>query len=529
MSEERRRALKRLLACISLANLLALESWLFLFSPAQETPLPGTQFAGAIGALLVMTMALWTVSRIPELISVSAEWRLGMRMLGLTFVWLLIIWAAVRPSVTQELQHLLGILSRAIVAALVATLICAGLALLWRVAGRAVNVMSTISLVLSPYAAINVAHATWEVTQRGLSPNHVITTVDVPILEVGEHRTRTVVLLFDEFDYELAFDPAVRRDPLPILDSLRPLALFATQAYPPMHSTSMSIPAMLTGKLVRKSVNSSAHPGENELRFEDGSRGLLSTQETLFTDMRAKGLTSLRLNDALLPAVRLVGPGDADIVVPPAPEKHLTVAEHAATRLVAVAALIPLVTKSGLDIRLSRLFGLPTPSDHVSQVASQIVDLVGDARSDLLFLHILLPHLPVVFDPKGRGFGAVGTAANYRDNISGVDYVMGRVIARLRERGRLADTHLVVVSDHFYRFKRADYGIGDHRIPFIAIFAGDKSPVGDFNKPFNTVLFRSMLSEITKGEIRDSVALSRWIEKNATYGESPLTQYRKGW
>lgn len=527
MNESRSRTLKQLLACVSLANLLTLHIWISLFRPAQESPLPGTPFAGAIVAVMVLTVALWALSRIPEFAAVSEKWRLGMRMFGLTFVWLLIIWAAVKPSITQELQHLMGVLSRPIAAALAALLIGVGLALLWRFAARAVSVMTTIALLLSPYAAFNTLRSAWEVAQRGISANHVI-TVDVPTLGIGERRTRTVVLLFDEFDYELAFDPAVRREPLPVLDGLRSRALFATHAYPPMHSTALSIPAMLTGRLVRESVGSNAHPGDHELHFEDGGSGLWSAQVSLFTDMRARGLTSLRLSDALFPAVRLAGPADADIVVPPAPERLLTVTDHAATHLVTVATLAPFVKANALDIRLSRLFGLPPPSDHVLQVATQIVDLAGDARSDLLFLHILLPHLPVVFDTNRGDFGAV-TSADYRDNLLGVDHVLGRIIARLRERERLADTHLVVVSDHFFRFKRADYGFGDHRIPFIVAFAGDAAPVGDFNKPFNTVLFRTMLGEIARGEIRDSVALSRWIENNATYGESPLTQYRKGW
>jgi hypothetical protein len=275
-------------------------------------------------------------------------------------------------------------------------------------------------------------------------------------------------------------------------------------------------------------VGSNAHPGDLEIQYRGGEKALWSTQSTIFTDLRALGRTGLRMNDALLPQRALSGPAEADIVVPPAPGVLRTIGDYAASNISTVATLLPFATSNALDARLNQFFGIPPYSQHVRDVSDQIVDLAGDARTDVLFLHILLPHLPVVVNSHNGQFAEV-VSSDYRDNLVGVDQVVARVLARLRERNRLDDTNLLILSDHFFRFKKARYGMGDHRIPFVARFAQDPEAVGDFTHPFNTVLLRAMLKGIVAGEIQDSHGLARWLEAQATFGESPLTEYRKGW
>lgn len=527
MSRDLADNLRRVLACLSLANLLALQMWVGLFRPAQLPPMPGASFAGGVAAVLVFAVALWAVSQLPGIAIRSDKWRQTIRLGGLTLIWFLIIWGAMKPFIFHELQQMVAVLPKKVLIAFGMVLLIVGMIPLVRYATRFINVMTTLAIVLSPFAVFNIARATFETSQRGLSPIDT-PIVQIPTLNSGEHRLRTVVVIFDEFDYQLAFDPTVRRNALPLLDDLRSRGFFATQAYSPMHSTAQSVPAMLTGRLVRKSSLSDKHPGDHEILFDDGLSGLWSDQNTLFTDLRAKGMTSLRLNQALLSPIKLDGPADADIVIPPRLPHLVSVSDYAASNLVAFVTRIPLISGTALEVRLNHLLGLPQYSVGVSQVASQIVDLVGDAQSDVLFLHILLPHLPVVFIPD-KGYFGDATSTDYRDNLLGADHVMSQILHRLRERGRLADTNLIITSDHFFRLKRTHFGLGDHRIPFIAIFAGDESPYGDFHKPFNTILFRRVIGEIVTGRIQTSSALARWFDEHATFGESPLTEYRKGW
>ena len=516
--------LRRAVASLSLANLLGLQVWLVLFRPGQEAPLPGVEFAAAILAVLLLAAGLWSIDALLRLTPEPA--RGTVRVAGLAFAWVLIAWAALKPSLQQWLQFALGTWRTWLLAVLVVAALLL-LAALWRHQRRAMSWMSLAALALSPYVLVTFAHAGWEAHARGVAAVSDVRDA-TPRLAPGQHRLRTVVLLFDEFDYELAFGPTAGRQLLPALDTLRGQALFARNAYPPMHSTMMSVPAMLTGRLVRDGRFSDEHPGDLQLRFDPDDRELLSTQPTLFSDLRARGLTSLRMNDALLPHARLPGVADADVVVPPAPDQLRSLPDHVAGHLIAMSTLLPFAKGHAIEARLERALGVPPASVHVAQVADQMVDLAGDGAADLLFLHILLPHLPVVFDPTADTFAST-TSPDYRDNLKGVDQVVGRILARLKSTGRLDETQLIVVSDHFFRTKRAMYGLGDHRIPFIARFARDERPVGDFDRPFNTVLLRAMLVDVADGDIRDSAGLARWIDAHATFGESPLTEYRKGW
>jgi hypothetical protein len=229
----------------------------------------------------------------------------------------------------------------------------------------------------------------------------------------------------------------------------------------------------------------------------------------------------------LLPHERLAGPADADIVVPPARVSR-SLWEHVAEHMGSLSNTLPFAKGRGLGLSVASLLGAPHPSEDVVRVSDQMVALAVDGDADVLFLHILLPHLPVVFDPKAQVYSS-NVSTDYRDNLPAVDQLVGRVLQGLKARGRDDVTHLVIISDHFFRSKKSTYGLGDHRVPFIARFARDTAPVGHFHKPFNMVLLSDMLIDLALDRVRDSAGLAQWIDERARFGESPLLQYRTGW
>jgi len=66
-------------------------------------------------------------------------------------------------------------------------------------------------------------------------------------------------------------------------------------------------------------------------------------------------------------------------------------------------------------------------------------------------------------------------------------------------------------------------------VPLLVKFAGEAQGTGTFGQPFNMVLFKDMMEGIVEGRLRSSTDLGRWIGAHATFGESPLTEFRKGW
>jgi hypothetical protein len=512
------------LASLSLANLLAIEIWLVIFRQGQETPLPGKEFAAAVAVVMLLAglvvILAWLLDRVP-----APDARQILKTACLASMWMLIAWAALKPSLQQWLQYAMGA-ARTLVIGGTAALFALLVGMLCLHARTSFIWMKKAALVMVPFVLLTFGQSAWQVSRRGLADPGVPSDA-VPLLAEGQHRARTVVLLFDEFDYELAFEPGVRRGSLPVMDGLASSALFATHAYPPMHSTAMSVPAMLTGRLVRDGKARDDQPGDLLVRFETGDFEPFSEQRTVFTRLREGGLTSLRMSDALLPHKRLAGLADADTVVPPARVPRSLWA-HVAGQIGLLSGALPLLKGRGLDLQLATLLGAPHPSEDVSRVSGQMVMLATEGDADVLFLHILLPHLPVVFDPAAHAYSS-SPSSDYRDNLPAVDQLVGRVLQGLRARGRIEDTHLLITSDHFFRFKKSIYGLGDHRVPFIVRFAGDAAPAERFDKPFNTVLLSDMLMDMAQRRVPDSASLAAWIDAHARFGESPLLRYRAGW
>lgn len=510
----------RLLAALSLTNLLAIQVWLVLLRPGQEHPLPAEEFIAAPAAILLLGGMLWLLGECGRRML-----PLPARVLGLGGLWLLILWAALKPSLQQWLTHALGVhAALTYVVALLVPMVVLTLMLRWSVA--ALRGLMGAALVMAPFLLVTFLQSGWQAAHRAPSVP-LLSATEVPRLPPDVARRRTVVLLFDEFDFELAFAPGVRRDALPVLDRLRHESLFATNAFPPMHSTIMALPAMLTGRLVAEG-RTSPEPGDVLVRFDQAANfERFSAQTTVFSRLRKAGLSSLRLSDALLPPVRMVGPADADQVVAPYRIPR-SMWQRVSGHLVALCASLPMAKGRGWDMALSNALGVPSPSIDIEGVARQMVDLAGDAEADVIFMHLLLPHLPVVNDTSRRSFGAV-SSVDYRDNLPAVDRVVGEVVERLKEKGRLDSTQLLVVSDHFFRFKRAAFGVGDHRVPFVARFGDDARPIGDMAQPFNTVLLADMLMEVAAGRITSSAELEAWILQRARFGESPLLKDRMGW
>jgi hypothetical protein len=519
MSDRGRGRGNRLLVSLSLANLLAIQVWLVLLRPGQES-LVARDFIAASFAVLLLGALLWLLAECGR--RVVPAWARSVALGGL---WLLILWAALKPALQQSLTYALGVNAALTYgAALLTPLIVLACVARWPVA--ALRLLKRAALVMAPFVLVTFAQSGWHATHTA-PPPAVLTTSDVPLLPSDAARRRTVVLLFDEFDYELAFAPGVRRDALPTLDRLRHESLFGTHAYPPMHSTIMALPAMLTGRLVAEG-QPGPESGDFLVRFDQTTKfERFSAQTTVFSRLRQAGLSSLRLSDALLPQARMEGPADADWVVAPFRTDRSTW-QRVAGHLVTICASLPMAKGRGWDAVLSNALGVPSPSLDIEGVAGQIVDLAGNADVDVVFAHLLLPHLPVVYDTSKRAFGTV-VSTDYRDNLPAVDLVVAKVVERLKEQGRLEYTQLLLVSDHFFRFKRAAFGYGDHRVPFLLRFGNDARPVGDMDHPFNTILLAEMLLDVAQARINNSAELESWIRQRAEFGKSPLLKDRVGW
>jgi len=102
-------------------------------------------------------------------------------------------------------------------------------------------------LVLFPFLVIGMYQAFWmliPVAEKPLAP---------PLAAKSTSGKRVLWLLFDEMDQRLAFTDRPATLQLPELDRLRAQAVYATNAYPPSDATIVSMPALITGKMLSNS------------------------------------------------------------------------------------------------------------------------------------------------------------------------------------------------------------------------------------------------------------------------------------
>lgn len=519
--------LRRGLLALSLANLLALPLWVELFRPGQTFLIDGAESLGTVAAVLLVAGALFLLSLTGRLLPGSI--RAPVCAAVLLAMAGLVAWGAVKPVLLRWIPLLLGHWKLGVTAGLVA-LAAIAVVLVLRCPDALTRGIGVLLLALSPYAVFTIGQAIWNVWRLGPEAEALAyPTIDVPRLSGSSERVRTVVLLFDEFDYELAFggsEPPI----LPVFRELtnQPGTLFATHAYPPMHSTVMSVPAMLTGRLVSDGAFASAPDGDLTLRFASGERSRFGAEQTLFSDLRSASLRSLRMDEAVLPPMRLAGPADADVVVPAAGRAPQPVDVHLRTRLADWIGTLPLAHSHLWDLKALAWMGLPHPSVRKRAIVAQMADLAANADVDVQLLHILLPHKPVVFDTREKMLGA-GAGGDYRANLLATDMALGQILSAIKRSGRWERTHVVITTDHFYRNKQAEFGTGDHRIPFIVRLAGDQSPPLRYDGPFNTVQFRGLMHALVTGKVATTGRLSEVIRSGTAFGESPLTEYRRGW
>ncbi len=122
---------------------------------------------------------------------------------------------------------------------------------LLRYSRRLVGTTCKILVFLFPAIPFLVAEASWIVMHRpGIESRQSRPVDPAP----GHHSgPRVVWLLFDEMDYRLAFETATNAR-LPEFNRLARESLFAESAYPPGGRTIVSVPALLSGRLVISSI-----------------------------------------------------------------------------------------------------------------------------------------------------------------------------------------------------------------------------------------------------------------------------------
>jgi len=424
--------------------------------------------------------------------------------------------------------------------ALFALLALVTLAVFSRMRDRIAHGLAVLLLVASPFVVVTFAQGGWLLYQVNAKMNFA----DLPVKggSIEAHpRPRVVWIIFDELDQKQAFiarDPSVQ---MPEFDRLRAESFYAENAYPPARATELSLPALLTGKLVSKATPL----GSDELILEfgeDKTSKRFSRERNIFSAARAQGINAA-LTGWFHPYCRISGVA-ANLAHCHWQDGGILLGEIRRDAPMATSMLDELVDIPTVTWELRRLPGFPVAGEReraeesrdYQELAPLGIRDAADSTLGLVVLHLPVPHPHGIYDRRTGEF-STAESHGYLDNLALADRTLGEVRAAMEKSGAWNDSIVIVSADHWWRSDfwsthfgwaeddRRALGPVDHRIPFLVRFGQARGK--SYAPQFNTVLTHDLVLAILGGEVRDAEGVSAWLDAHKSIGDSPYSVYRK--
>lgn len=364
----------------------------------------------------------------------------------------------------------------------------------------ATRIATAIVLILSPLVLVTFG----KIGLFILHPGSVAVPSPAPLLAVPSSHShpRLLWIVFDELDQRLAFPERPRGLTLPAFDRLCRESLVATNAYPPAAFTRLSLPALITGRLVSASTPISDR--DMMLTFADTKKsGQWSSEPNVFSRARNLGLNTA-LTGWYHPYTRILGPVLNDSCWYPIPLYEQARAETfwggVCNQIWAMASP---VHQRRLYIRLYQ------------QSLADSIRFATNSYFGLVFLHLPVPHLPGIYRPERDRFTITGfsTIGGYFDNLVLADRTLAQLRRAMEQAGTWNSTWVVTSSDHWWRGAKEYDGRTDYRVPFIL-----KAPGGSggatYASGFNTVVSRDLILAILRGEVSSLEDAAGWLDAN---------------
>lgn len=524
---------RRFLIALSLSNLMFLRLWRELLNGKlayYSKQAPNGLMGGLLLNVVLLAVIFWLVVEVAE--------RSRSALLKSLVRWVFFIVALLTAQYAKSAVLFETKLATAGLV-LFAVLTLAILIVFGRFRDRIAHGLAVLLLIASPFVAVTFAQGLWLLYQV----NHKMEFADRPpaATRSGYNGPRVVWMVFDEMDQRQTFlhrDPSVQ---MPQFDRLRAESLFASNAYPPARATELSLPALLTGRLVKKATPLGAN--DLVLNFgEDKQQVRWSKQPTIF-----HAAHDLGMNAAMVgwwhPYCRI--PGLADTLV----RCHWQDGGLLLGEVRRDQGLWPSMRDELLDIptvtwELRQIPGMP--SAGVRERAKELADYealaphmvqdAADAAVSFVVLHIGIPHPHGIYDRRTGQF-STDESHGYLDNLALADRTLGEVRAAMEKAGVWDNSVVIASADHWWRsdFWSTHFGWAeddrrnialDHRIPFLLKLPGSPQP-RTYEPEFNTVLTHDLVLALLRGEVKDSAGAAAWLDAHKTIGDSPYSHYRK--
>jgi len=418
------------------------------------------------------------------------------------------------------------------------TLTTVFLVFIWR--ARILKFAPRVILALLPFVLLTFAQGVWRlasvapvVAHAGSKPASV---APVPRTHAS---SRVLWIIFDELDQNLAFAGRPSTVKLPELDRLRSESVYATHAYPPAPLTYMSMPALISGRLVSRVTPISA----DELMIDfDGQRNSVpwSQQPSVFSVARQSGFTT-GLAGWSHPYCEVIGASLTKCdEVKEKSGAQITIGASMFLQAAGLISTVPLVPQASLPLiqRIGFLNRIVTKTERqkytvrYQHVLQSALTAATDRDLDLILVHSPMPHPPGIYDRAKQEF-TLDSRSSYLDNLALVDRTVGELRRAMESAGTWQNTTVLISADHWWRtemWARGPFWTKedalhapaqmDHRIPFLLKLAGQNQAV-TYDQPFNTVVTHDLLLALLHGEVSTAANATDWLDRHRSIGDGP--------
>ncbi|MDR3580280.1 MAG: sulfatase-like hydrolase/transferase [Oryzomonas sp.] len=502
--------LRDFLACLSLANLIMLKVWLqlFPFNSGKSFWLahsPANSYLAAMINTVLIGLGLWCA------VVIANRWR-GSAMVLWPFIYgvtLCLALNGIRVNYGWGRYYLYRKLGEGgpLLAGITVILLMTAIALLMI---RHRHLISQhyfrVPLVLAPFVLVTFGQSA--LALRQLEPPSAFvphTRHDMRRAE-NTHAMPVVWIIFDELDYRIAFGQRPKGLVLPELDRLQQTSLNVTRAYSPFDSTAVSIPALLTGKTLKRTKPLGA--GDMTLSGTDGTTSSLQqTETTIFADMHNRGARTA-IFGWYFPYSRLFS---AAAVVKDYPIYLFPTSERLTKTIVfQLGSLVESSYFSPFGDSLAVI-------NHIAITTSIQKDVLHYLQTNqnggFAFLHYPVPHDPNIYNRNTHRYGSNSNIKEgYLDNVALTDRLLGEIRTIMEKAGTWDKALIIVSADHHWRQNTYDGIIDKRHVPFL-VKLPHQTQGTPMDSRFETVRTRDMIVRIVDGTLKTPEDVKRWMSQ----------------
>jgi hypothetical protein len=344
---------------------------------------------------------------------------------------------------------------------------------------------------------------------------------------------RVLWVIFDELDYHATFEARPASLDLPELDRLRRESFFASTAYPPAGRTLLSMPALITGKLVSAAREGS--PSELSLTFADENKPVpWSQQPNIFSRVQALGVATAIVG-WYHPYCRVIGNSltkcwweATDAEDSHSPYLYQSMGDYALRSVYTVPLLREVLSKR---VRRHKKVEVDYV-EFLERVRVHAKGMAADASVSLTLLHFPIPHPNCAYDRLKKEY-RYDNRCNYFDSLALVDRTLGDLRLVLENAGLWDKTTLLLSSDHWWRINlwrnegrwtAEEAAVSgnqiDNRIPFLLKLKNQREGM-TYGKAFNTIVTHDLILALLRGELATPREVAVWIDQHGALQKTP--------